>query len=96
MCQCSSDRWWNTALKYCREWYFLIYNFIKLEQDYIFKCKLEKKSAYGGACSSLEECESGKNMICSSIMCTCSNANVYYWNGTYCGMQTLNPSFFLI
>ena len=47
--------------------------------------KLEKKSAYGGACSSLEECENGKNMVCSSIMCTCSDPNVYFWNGTYCG-----------
>ena len=49
--------------------------------------KIEKKSAYGGACSSLEECENAKNMVCSSIMCTCSNANAYFWNGTYCGKQ---------
>ena len=45
---------------------------------------LEKKSNYGEVCLSVDQCVDNKNMVCLSNMCTCSNPNVNYWNGTYC------------
>lgn len=46
---------------------------------------LEKKTAYGGSCSISNECGIGTNMVCLGSICTCSNPNLNFWNGTYCG-----------
>lgn len=86
VCQCSSDRWWNDAINYCRILSNIIILFIKtqfeLNSNFFTQ---EKKSAYGGSCLTVNECEYGKNMVCLSNMCTCSDPNSNYWNGTYCG-----------
>ena len=38
-----------------------------------------------GSCGTSSECAYGTNMVCLLSTCTCSNPNLVYWNGTYCG-----------
>ena len=45
---------------------------------------IEKRISYGGYCASDDNCATSTNMNCISSICTCSNAEVSYWNGTYC------------
>lgn len=35
------------------------------------------------------DCTTGSNMNCLSSVCTCSDPNVSYWNGTYCAAVQL-------
>lgn len=45
---------------------------------------IEKKSEFGQYCLSVDQCANGKNLVCSTSTCKCSNPNVVFWNGTYC------------
>ena len=53
------------------------------------KTNKEKRSSYGGSCSASGQCANGTNMVCLLSTCTCSNPNLVYWNGTYCGRKLL-------
>ncbi|RNA32655.1 multiple epidermal growth factor-like domains 10 isoform X1 [Brachionus plicatilis] len=44
----------------------------------------QKKSYYSEACSTNGQCLLGTNLVCLSSKCDCSDANLNFWNGTYC------------
>ena len=60
---------------------------------FFYKKSLEKKSAFLGTCSTVNECAINTNMVCLANTCTCSNPNVNFWNGTYCGESLIELSF---
>lgn len=55
----------------------------------------ETKSRFGGSCSASSQCAHGTNMVCLLSTCICSNPNIVYWNGTYCGIISFSNNKFL-
>ncbi|CAF0905651.1 unnamed protein product [Brachionus calyciflorus] len=45
-------------------------------------CK--KRSYFNESCSSISECWLGANLTCLNSKCACSDANLNFWNGTFC------------
>ena len=66
----------------------------------ILKIQINKKellSTYGGSCTDTSQCTED-NLVCSNSTCICSDANDFYWNGTYCGkiISKLSISLFFL
>ena len=82
-CQCSSDRWWNPSIPYCRN------RILNIKKKFFFsnfskKLQKELRSTYGSSCTDTSQC-ADVNLVCSNSTCVCSDVNDFYWNGTYCG-----------